>query len=172
VSGDAAGRWQVGVRLDSSEVTVEEVEIAGAAAAGIEARGGDRSTVRHCFVHHNAGPGISVAGAAAPRLLDNLITGNGTRSGSPAPGVEVRDKAKPLLAGNRFEGNGGPGGPGVTLPTLERVNEVFDWNLFGGMAREQAVRAAGARPAASSPAAGAASTASAAARRPAGGRPR
>jgi hypothetical protein len=83
--------------------------------------------------------------------------------------VEVRDTAKPLLAGNRIEGNSGPGGPEVILPTLARVSEVFDWNGFGGMTREQAVRAAGAGPAASPPPASAAGATS---RRATGGRPR
>ena len=126
--------------LDGSEVVVEEVEVTGAAGTGIEIRGADRSTLRYCYVHHNAGSGIAVAGDAAPRLLANLITGNGSRPGAPAPGVEVRDAALPLLAGNRIEGNGGPG---VSLPGPERVDEVWRWNSFGAVPREQAVRVAG-----------------------------
>jgi len=128
------------VRLEGSQVVVEEVEVTGAAGAGIEIRGADRSTLRYCYVHHNAGSGIAVAGDAAPRLLANLITGNGSRPGAPAPGVEVRDAAVPLLAGNRIEGNGGPG---VSLPAPERVDEVWRWNTFGAAPREQAVRVAG-----------------------------
>jgi hypothetical protein len=95
--------------------------------------------VRYCYVHHNAGPGIVVGGDAAPRLLSNLIAGNGTRPGAPAAGIEVRSVAAPLLAGNRIEGNGGAG---VVLPGPERIEEVFRWNSFGAATREQAVRVA------------------------------
>jgi PPM family protein phosphatase len=139
VAGTPQAPWSVGMRLDGSEVVIEESEITGAAGAAIEIRGADRSTLRYCYVHHNAGPGIVVAGDAAPRLLANLITGNGARPGAPAPGVEVRDAAAPLLAGNRIEGNGGPG---VSLPAPERVDEVWRWNTFGAVPREQAVRVA------------------------------
>jgi serine/threonine protein phosphatase PrpC len=139
IAGNAAAPWAAGVRLDGSEVTIEEVEVTGAAGAGIEVRGADRSTVRYCYVHHNAGPGVVVTGEAAPRLLSNLIAGNGTRPGAAAMGVEVRESALPLLADNRIEGNGGPG---VSLPAPERAAEIFRWNDFGALPREQAVRVA------------------------------
>jgi PPM family protein phosphatase len=159
IVGPGAAAWSVGVRLDGSEVTVEEVEVTGAAAAGIEIRGADRSTVRYCYLHHNAGPGVLVAGEAASRLLSNLIAGNGARPGvAPAPGVEVRDSAAPLLADNRIEANGGPG---VSLPAPERAEEVFRWNSFGGLSRDQAVRVAAAAVASSSTGAAAAETRSA-----------
>jgi serine/threonine protein phosphatase PrpC len=139
IVGTAAAPWAAGVRLDGSEVTIEEVEVTGAVGAGIEVRGADRSTVRYCYVHHNAGPGVVVTGEAAPRLLSNLIAGNGTRPGAAAMGVEVRESALPLLADNRIEG---AGGPGVSLPAPERAAEVFRWNDFGALPREQAVRVA------------------------------
>jgi serine/threonine protein phosphatase PrpC len=139
VAGTPQAPWSAGLRLDGSEVVIEETEVTGAAGAAIEIRGADRSTLRYCYVHHNTGPGILVAGDAAPRLLANLVTGNGTRPGAPAPGVEVRDLAAPLLAGNRIEGNGGPG---VSLPVPERVDEIWRWNAFGAVPREQAVRVA------------------------------
>jgi len=140
VAGTPPAPWSAALRLDGSEVVIEETEVTGATGAAIEIRGADRSTLRYCYVHHNAGAGILVAGDAAPRLLANLITGNGARPGAPAPGVEVRDAAAPLLAGNRIEGNGGPG---VSLPVPERVDEVWRWNSFGALPREQAVRVAG-----------------------------
>jgi serine/threonine protein phosphatase PrpC len=140
ISAPPLAPWSVGVRLDGSQVIVEEVEVSGAAGAGIEIRGADRSTVRQCYVHHNTGPGIAVAGEAAPRLLANLIAGNGARPGAAAPGIEVRDEAAaPLIADNRIEANGGPG---VLLPSAERVEEVWRWNSFGAVPRDQAVRVA------------------------------
>jgi serine/threonine protein phosphatase PrpC len=149
--------WSVGVRLDGSQVVIEEVEVSGAAGAGIEIRGADRSTVRHCFVHHNTGPGIAVAGEAAPQLLANLVAGNGAKPGAAAPGIEVREEAAPLIADNRIEANGGPG---VLLATPERVEEVWRWNSFGAVPRDQAVRVAA--PAGRPPAAPAALTTAAA----------
>ncbi|MEA2694782.1 MAG: family protein phosphatase [Acidobacteriota bacterium] len=156
VMGTPAAPWSVGVRLDGSEVELDGVEVTGTSGAGIEIRGADRSTVRHSYVHGNGGAGIAISGEAAPRLLANLISGNGTRpggsgipgvsgvSGGPAPGVEVRESAAPLLADNRIEGNGGAG---VTLPGPERADEVFRWNGFAGLTREQAVRFPPAPPA-------------------------
>ncbi|HVT17685.1 MAG TPA: protein phosphatase 2C domain-containing protein [Thermoanaerobaculia bacterium] len=139
----AGAAWSVGVRLVNSAVEIDDVEVAGAAGAGVEIRGADRSTLRYCYIHHNGGPGIRVAGVAAPRLLSNLITGNGVRPGAPAAGVEVHAQAAPLLAGNRIEDNGGPG---VLLPAPERAEEIFRWNTFGALSRDQAVRVAAPRP--------------------------
>jgi serine/threonine protein phosphatase PrpC len=137
VAGDLRAPWTAGIRLEGSEVVVEDVEVSGVAGTGIDVRGADRSTVRYCYVHHNSGPGLAVAGDAAPRLLSNLIAANGIRPGAPAPGVEIRGDAAPLLAENRIEGNGGPG---VTLPSPERVDEILRWNAFGAVPRDQAVR--------------------------------
>jgi PPM family protein phosphatase len=165
VAGTPQAPWSMGLRLDGSEVVIEETEVTGAAGAAIEIRGADRSTLRYCYVHHNTGPGILVAGDAAPRLLANLITGNGTRPGAPAPGVEVRDLAAPLLAGNRIEGNGGPG---VSLPVPERVDEIWRWNAFGAVPREQAVRVASGAAGTAAGAPGRAVAARSPAARPAG----
>jgi serine/threonine protein phosphatase PrpC len=144
VLGSPAAPWSVGVRLDGSEVELDGVEVTGTTGAGIEIRGADRSTLRYSYVHGNGGPGVVISGDAAPRLLDNLIAGNGTRPGALAAGIEVREPAVPFLAGNRIEGNGGAG---VALPGPERADEVFRWNGFGALPREQAVRAAAAPPA-------------------------
>jgi serine/threonine protein phosphatase PrpC len=139
IVGSPQAPWAVGVRLDGSEVTIAEVEITGALSAGIETRGNDRSTVRDCYIHHNGGAGVVAAGEATPRLRGNLIASNGLRSSAPAPGVEIRDLAVPLMAGNRIEANGGPG---IVLPSAGRAEELFRWNLFGALTREQAVRVA------------------------------
>ncbi len=150
IAGAAGAPWPAGVRLASSEVAVEDVEVTRCSGPGIEIGGADRSTVSRAFVHHNGGAGIEVGGDAAPRLLGNLIFANGLRAGSPRPGIDVRDSAAPFLADNRVEGNGGPG---VALPAAaaERAEEVFRWNLFGALTREQAVRVAGAPAAAPGP---------------------
>ncbi len=174
IRGEVGNPWGVGVRLDGSEVVLDELEVTRAAGAGIEIGGADRSTVRYVYVHQNGGAGIVIAGAAAPRLLDNLVLSNGIRAGSPAAGIEVRETAAPLLAGNRIEGNGG-GGVALPAAAAERGEEIFRWNAFGALPREQAVHAvsgaSGAPPPAVArpPLAGAAAARPAAAERPGSG---
>jgi serine/threonine protein phosphatase PrpC len=141
IAGDGQTNLQVGLRLADSAVEVDGVEIVGAAAAGVDVSGEDRSTVRTSYVHDNPGGGVLVAGNAAPALVDNLIVRNGRPPATPRAGVEVRDGAHPLLVQNRVEGNGGGG---VTLPgpAPERIEEIFLWNSFGATPRPEAVRMA------------------------------
>jgi serine/threonine protein phosphatase PrpC len=139
IAGDATTPLQVGLRLADSSVEVQGIEITGAATAGIDVSGDDRSTVRASFVHDNPGGGLLIAGNAAPTLLNNLISRNGRAPGAPRPGVEVRDTARPVLVENRFEGNGGGG---VVLPSPERGDEIFAWSSFGASPRADAVRVA------------------------------
>jgi serine/threonine protein phosphatase PrpC len=158
IAGDAQAPLQVGIRLADSAVEVEGVEITGAQTAGIDIAGADRSAVRHSFVHDNPGDGVLVEAGAAPRLLSNLISGNGRAPGALRPGVEVAAGAQAELVENRFLGNGGGG---VLLASPERGDEIFAWNSFPGLGRAEAVRSPA--PAAAQPAA--------APRAPAPGRP-
>ena len=132
----------VGILLEGSQVEVSEVEVTGASEAGILISGADRSSVESCYVHDNAGTGILVDGGAATRVRQNLIARNGTKA-PKRPGVEVRGQARPLLIENKFEGNGAAG---VWLPSLERADEILQWNEFGRTSRSQAVRVAPAPP--------------------------
>jgi serine/threonine protein phosphatase PrpC len=141
---------QVGLRLASSAVEVEGVEITGAVAAGIDVSGDDRSTVRASFLHDNPGGGVLAAGNASPTLINNLIARNGRPpGGTPRPGIEARDASRPVLIENRIEGNGGGG---VALPAPERAEEIFAWNSFGGAPRAEAVRVVAAVPVGTTPA--------------------
>ncbi len=135
VVGSTDAPLAVGLRLSGSETTVEEVEVEGATEAAVEILGEDRSTIRYSFLHGNPGAGVLVRGEAAPRLLHNLIAGNGAGP-PPRPGVEVRDAARPLLAGNRIERNGGPQ---VRLAVAADAAEVWFWNAFGPAQRAAAV---------------------------------
>lgn len=128
----------VGLLLDGAQVEVSEVEVTGAAEAGIAISGADRSSIESCYVHDNAGAGIVVDGGAATRLRQNLIARNGTKT-PKRPGIEIRGQARPLLIENRIEGNGAAG---VWLPTAERRDEILQWNQFGRASRSQAVRVA------------------------------
>jgi serine/threonine protein phosphatase PrpC len=138
IAGDAQAPLQVGIRLADSAVVIDGVEISGAQTAGIDVAGADRSEVLASFLHDNPGGGVLVEEGAAPRLLGNLIAGNGRAPGAPPrPGVEVRAGAPAELIDNRFVGNGG----GVLLASPERGEEVFAWNSFPGLNRADAVRA-------------------------------
>lgn len=142
ISGFRISGSPVGLRLEDSHIEATELEILGAAEAGIEIAGADRSAITTCYVHDNPGAGIVVSGGAAPQIRQNLITANGTPKdrGTPRrPGVEVRGDARPLLVDNRIEGNAAAG---VWLPSLERRDEIFQWNRFGNSTRAQAVQAA------------------------------
>jgi serine/threonine protein phosphatase PrpC len=137
IAGDAQAPLQVGIRLADSAVEVDGVEITGAQTAGIDIAGADRSEVRASFLHENPGGGVLVE-AGAPRLLGNLIAGNGRAPGvPPRPGVEVRAGASAELSDNRFVGNGSA----VLLASPDRGEEIFAWNSFPGLSRADAVRA-------------------------------
>jgi parallel beta-helix repeat protein len=128
----------VGLLLDGAQVEVSEVEVTGAAEAGIAISGADRSSVESCYVHDNTGAGILLDGGAATQVRQNLIARNGTKT-PKRPGIEIRGQARPLLIENRIEGNGAAG---VWLPTAERTDEILQWNQFGRASRSQAVRVA------------------------------
>ncbi|HTG36374.1 MAG TPA: protein phosphatase 2C domain-containing protein [Thermoanaerobaculia bacterium] len=151
IAGDAQAPLQVGLRLADSAVEVDGVEISGAQTAAIDLAGADRSEIHHSYLHDNPGGGVLVEASAAPRLLSNLIAGNGRAApGAPShPGVEVREGAQAELIENRFVGNDGGG---VLLASPERAEEIFAWNSFPGMSRADAVRApAPVRPAPQGP---------------------
>jgi len=139
IAGDAQAPLQVGIRLADSDVGIDGVEITGAQTAAIDMVESDRSEVRYSLLHDNPGGGVLIESNAAPRLIANLIAGNGRAPGAPGrPGVEVRDGARPDLVENRFEGNGGGG---VLLPNQDRAAEVYAWNGFANAGRAEAVRA-------------------------------
>lgn len=137
IVGSPESPLTVGLRLADSAVEVEDVEIAGASVAGVEIAGADRSSLRQCFIHDNPGTGIIVRGRAVPQLQQNLILRNGTPKEAPRPGIEVLDEARPRLIENRIEENGGHG---IWMPSLERAEEIFAFNTFGSLKREQAIR--------------------------------
>ena len=154
IVADPAAPLAVGLRLVDSQVEVEDLQVSGARRAGIEILGDDRSTVRYSYVHDNPGAGVVVAGRAVPRLLHNLIAGNGRVATGPdpaaRPGIEVRDAARPVLAENRIQGNGAPQ---VVLPAgidPSYATEVQRWNVFGppapGLAAAPAPAPARTRP--------------------------
>lgn len=137
IEGNAQAPLEIGLRLADSALTVQNLEISGAATAGIEAAGADQSEIRETYVHDNPGTGVIVRDQAAPRLHQNLILRNGAGPGEPRPGVEIRDAARPQLLQNRLEENAAAG---VWVPAPDRVDEIFGFNTFGALPKERAVR--------------------------------
>ncbi len=140
IVGNAEGPLEIGLRLAGSTVLVDDVEISGAATAGIEIAGTDSSEIQKSFIHDNPGTGVIVRDQAAPRLHDNFVLRNGAGAGTqqtPRPGVEIRDMARPQLRENRIEENAAAG---VWVPAADRVDEVFGLNTFGKLVKEKAVR--------------------------------
>jgi serine/threonine protein phosphatase PrpC len=137
IEGNAQAPLEIGLRLADSALTVENLEISGAATAGIESAGTDRSQISESYVHDNPGTGVIVRDQAAPRLHQNFVLRNGAGPGEPRPGVEIRDAARPQLFQNRLEENAAAG---VWVPASDRVDEVFGFNTFGTTPKERAVR--------------------------------
>ena len=145
IEGNAQGPLEIGLRLADSKIVVENVEISGAATAGIEIAGTDGSEIRESFVHDNPGTGVIVRDQAAPRLHGNYVYRNGAGPGPSSgpgsrqtrPGIEIRDMARPQIVQNRIEENAAAG---VWVPTADRVDEIFGFNTFGKLPKEKAVR--------------------------------
>jgi hypothetical protein len=145
IVGNAQGPLEIGLRLADSKLLVENVEISGAATAGIEIAGSDSSEISESYIHDNPGTGVIVRDQAAPRLHGNYIhrngavpgPGTGPAAGQARPGIEIRDMARPQLVQNRIEENAAAG---VWVPAADRVDEIFGMNTFGKLAKEKAVR--------------------------------
>ena len=137
IEGNAQAPLEIGLRLADSALRVQNLEISGAATAGIESAGADQSEIRETYVHDNPGTGVIVRDQAAPRLHQNLVLRNGAGPGEPRPGFEIRDAARPQLLQNRIEENAAAG---VWVPAADRVDEIFGFNTFGALPKERAVR--------------------------------
>lgn len=137
IQGNAQAPLEIGLRLADSALRVENLEISGAATAGIESAGTDTSQISESYIHDNPGTGVIVRDQAAPRLHQNFLLRNGAGPGEPRPGVEIRDAARPQLFQNRLEENAAAG---VWVPASDRVDEVFGFNTFGTTPKERAVR--------------------------------
>lgn len=127
----------VGIRVVDSEVVLEGLEITGATAAGLEVFGAGQSEIRFSTIHDNPGIGVVLSAGASPRLLQNLISGNGAGAGEKRPGIEIREGSRPALIENRIEDNGGPQ---VRVAAADMVDEVFRWNRFGTLSKARAVQ--------------------------------
>ncbi|MDX2151731.1 MAG: protein phosphatase 2C domain-containing protein [Bryobacteraceae bacterium] len=116
---------QSGVVIEDSDVVLGDVEISGAAGAGMSIGGVSSGVVRGCRIVDNGGPGIVVQGAAKTQIVNNVISRNGRKV--VAPGVHIRGTGAPVLEDNVISNNGGgqvwvpPSYDGSTLPAANLI---------------------------------------------------
>jgi hypothetical protein len=91
---NGSGTPQVGLSLQDGDLLVRGLEVKNGQTTAIESTGGT-IRLRRCFIHDNAGPGLSVAGA----------------------GFEVENTV--------FANNGGPSKPNIDLENAAAAPEVF-----------------------------------------------
>ena len=106
IVGDAARPLAVGIAVGQAGVEIDDVEIRGAEIAGVMLEDGSRALLRASHVHDNLGPGILIAPTALPRLLHNVVAGNGRGARAGRPGIDMAAGASVELFGNIVAANG------------------------------------------------------------------
>ena len=119
--------FPVGIRILNSDLRITNVEVSGAASAGVWIGGNSRATLSASYIYNNPGTGIVIAGTARPRLVGNVIQGNGARAGKAGPGIDVIDNAEPAVLRNVISGNAAEG---IRI-RLEQMKERMAGNFFG-----------------------------------------
>ncbi|MBP1636445.1 MAG: protein serine/threonine phosphatase, partial [Acidobacteria bacterium] len=89
IAGGAARPLAVGVAVGQASVEIADVEVSGAEVAGVRLAGGSRAVVRASHLHDNPGAGVLVEPMALPRLLNNVIVGNGHGPRAGRHGIEL-----------------------------------------------------------------------------------
>lgn len=110
-------RLGTAIAVERARVELDDLEISGAATAGVDFREGATGSLRRSFVHRNGGAGLVVRAGAEPRVEFNVILHNGSGT-SPAPGVLVESGGRPSLSANGIGHNGGPAVSGVPAEEL------------------------------------------------------
>ena len=98
----------IGILLRDAAVEVVGVEVSGAGRAGVLVEGASEAVLQANLIVDNPGSGVYVRGAEArPRLVQNVISGNGTAR--QAAGVLIEGAARPVLRRNVITGNADEG---------------------------------------------------------------
>jgi serine/threonine protein phosphatase PrpC len=127
IVGDATRPLAVGIAVGLATVEIDDVEVRGAETAGIRLEDGSRALLRASHVHDNLGPGVMVAPTALPRLLHNVVAGNGRGARAGRPGIDVAPGATVELFGNIVAANGQPeiaGAPPALLQEWQHDNVI------------------------------------------------
>lgn len=87
------------VVLRNCGVSFEDNEVVG---GGIDIDGTTTSVLRGNRVLGSSGAGIVIGGSATPKLVHNVIAGNGKRGLAGRPSIEIYGAAAPEMTGNTF----------------------------------------------------------------------
>ena len=126
IVGDAATPLGVGIGVSNGELSINNVEISGAAKAGIDFGDGSSATLVGSAIHDNPGAAILIRAGANPRVSNNVFTRNGMSERAPG-NVVIEAGGKPVFQDNVFVGLSPDSF--VTLDELARV-QLKDSNWF------------------------------------------
>jgi parallel beta-helix repeat protein len=121
---DAA--FPIGIRIVNSDLRVLNVEVSGAAKAGIWIDGDSAALMIGNYIHGNPGTGVVVAGFSKPRLLNNIIQNNGGDKNRAGPGIHIIETAEPDVQRNVISGNAAEG---IRLRQVQMKDKMMN-NIF------------------------------------------
>jgi serine/threonine protein phosphatase PrpC len=101
ILGDAATPLGVAVVVRNSNVTLSDLEIAGATTAAVEYLGGQGGSVVAGYFHDNPGSAMTIRSGASPRIAHNAFVRNAT-SQRAAGTLLVEADAHPIITANTF----------------------------------------------------------------------
>ena len=103
ILGDSATPLGIGVLIRNSDVTLSDLEIAGARSAAVEYTGGLGGSIVASRLHDNPGVAIAVRSGAAPRVAHNAFSSNATSEHASGM-LLVEVGAHPAITANTFVG--------------------------------------------------------------------
>jgi serine/threonine protein phosphatase PrpC len=126
IVGDAATPLGVAIGIANGGLSINNVDISGAAIAGIDFGEGSSATLLGSAIHDNPGAAIFVRAGANPRLSNNVFTRNGMSERAPG-NVVIEAGGKPVFQDNVIVGLSPESF--VTLDELGRL-QLKDSNWF------------------------------------------
>jgi serine/threonine protein phosphatase PrpC len=103
IVGDAATPLAVGIDVTGGGLSIIDVEIIGAANAGIDFGEGSSATLLGSYIHDNPGAAILVRAGANTRVTNNVFTRNGMSERVPG-NLVIEEGGKPVFQDNVFVG--------------------------------------------------------------------
>lgn len=103
IIGDAATPLGTGVLAHAAGIRLVDLDISGAATAGIDLGAGEDVTLSGSDVHDNPGVAIVLRAGAAPALTNNVFS-RGVAAGQSAAAVVIEPGAMPVWRHNVFNG--------------------------------------------------------------------
>jgi parallel beta-helix repeat protein len=115
----------VGILIANSDLRLSNVEVSGAAKAGIWIDGDSDASLVGNNIHSNKGTGIVLAGFSTPFVVGNVVRNNGS-AGAAAPGILVTESSDPHILRNAIFANTAEG---IRVPQQGMTKKVAD-NFF------------------------------------------